>query len=144
VSNSKALEAAYKQIEDETSWLEATIRAWKKRYNMLSVISRLLPEILSTVFKFLVASFKSAGGSSRIRWTTISHVCTHWRQVALECRLVDHYLLFAFQLGRGNVEAISRDAFGSIDLFIEVRFATATVDPEYFDEHVSDSEALFS
>lgn len=82
-SSSRVLEAAYKQIQDAINWLEAAVRSWKERHNTLSIISRLPPEILSTIFRYVADSFRYA---YRMEWIQISHVCTHWRRVALECR----------------------------------------------------------
>lgn len=57
----------------------------------LSSTSRLPPEILTTIFTYIVEedTFKSHTGTPRPCGAPISmivtHVCRHWRQVALEC-----------------------------------------------------------
>jgi len=63
----------------------------------VSPVSRLLPEILVLIFTFLVeanATTNSAGDvpegmglpEVRLGWITVTHVCSFWRQVALEHR----------------------------------------------------------
>jgi len=86
-SSTTVVEAAYKQIKGEIEVLEATITAWKGRYNTLSIIARLPPEILSIIFKCVASATQASCNPvyHRISWIKLTHVCTHWRRVALEC-----------------------------------------------------------
>jgi hypothetical protein len=81
-SSTADIGAAYIRIQEEIGWLEAAIRAWKDRRNSLSIIARLPPEILSTVFKYVAAAFSC---HMDFRWVKVMHMCSHWRRVALEC-----------------------------------------------------------
>ncbi|RDB16483.1 hypothetical protein Hypma_002871 [Hypsizygus marmoreus] len=76
---------AYARIKHEIEASEAVIREWKGHHNRLSLISRLPPEILSIVFKCVAEAFETAEESENHRWVGVSHVCKHWRQVALQC-----------------------------------------------------------
>ncbi|RDB16622.1 hypothetical protein Hypma_002869 [Hypsizygus marmoreus] len=78
-------EAAYARIKREIEASEAATRAWKGHHNSLSIISRLPPEILAHVFKFIADSSVALVRSGKLRWIVVSHVCRRWRSVALEC-----------------------------------------------------------
>ncbi|KAF8059586.1 hypothetical protein FPV67DRAFT_1588831 [Lyophyllum atratum] len=71
-SSTAIREAAYIRIREE-------IRSWNRYHDELSLISRLPPELLVAVFKYNVEV------DSNLDWIRVSHVCTHWRRVALEC-----------------------------------------------------------
>ncbi|RDB15006.1 hypothetical protein Hypma_005510 [Hypsizygus marmoreus] len=75
------LEAAYARIEREISSLKTAICAWKMRHNALNITSRLPTELLTTVFQYV------AGASNCMDpdWIQVTHVCSHWRHVALKC-----------------------------------------------------------
>ncbi|KAF8066615.1 hypothetical protein FPV67DRAFT_1495705 [Lyophyllum atratum] len=82
-------EAAYGRIRQGIAASEAATRAskaatisWKRRYNELSLISRLPPELLATIFMCTIGW--SELDRSRVPWFCVSHVCSHWRRVALE------------------------------------------------------------
>ena len=89
-SSPASLTAAYKRIEEEIQTLESAIIAWKKRHNTLSITARLPSEILSDIFSYIIpehtlipyTNFPSPRGS---KWFQVTHVCTHWRGIALEC-----------------------------------------------------------
>jgi F-box-like len=81
-SSTTVVKAAYKRINDEIAGLEAGIRVWKTSYNTLSITARLPPEILSTIFKCVATAQHST--YDRLMWINVTHVCTHWRRVALE------------------------------------------------------------
>ncbi|KAI0063932.1 hypothetical protein BV25DRAFT_1853800 [Artomyces pyxidatus] len=53
----------------------------KLRRNAIALISRLPPEILSRVFYFCVP--ETHAFPADIQWIKVSHVCTRWREVAL-------------------------------------------------------------
>ncbi|KAF8066613.1 hypothetical protein FPV67DRAFT_1781145 [Lyophyllum atratum] len=75
-------EAAYARIQEGIAASEAVTTSWKRRHNELSVIFRLPPEILATVFR---CTIEPSELEYRLRWFRVSHVCSHWRRVALEC-----------------------------------------------------------
>ena len=53
------------------------------RRNALVPIFLLPSEILAQVFHFLVLEEPPCFGKQDLRWTRATHVCRHWRQVAL-------------------------------------------------------------
>ncbi|KAF8062464.1 hypothetical protein FPV67DRAFT_272304 [Lyophyllum atratum] len=73
-SSTPTREAAYIRIQEE-------IRPWNRYHNELSLVSRLPPELLAAVFKYNVGM----DVPSNLDWIRVSHVCSHWRRVALEC-----------------------------------------------------------
>ena len=56
-------------------------------YTGPNIISTLLPELLSRIFCFHaleeLPQFKVGTRSSKLGWIGVTHVCRHWRQVAL-------------------------------------------------------------
>ncbi|KAF8066576.1 hypothetical protein FPV67DRAFT_1197081 [Lyophyllum atratum] len=76
--------AAYAQICCEIEKLEAQIRDWKKRHNALSLSSRLPAEILSYIFQCVAQAERGEERMRRLKWIRVTHVCTHWRHIALE------------------------------------------------------------
>ncbi|KAI0061444.1 hypothetical protein BV25DRAFT_1992144 [Artomyces pyxidatus] len=60
--------------------------------NAVAQASRLLPEILAKIFSYNVAeNVKWRKKKPGIGWISVTHVCRHWRQVALDhCRLWRH------------------------------------------------------
>ena len=59
------------------------VRSLLTRRNALVPISLLPPEILSRVFHLLVLEEPPLSGGQNLSWIRITHVCQHWRQVAL-------------------------------------------------------------
>ncbi|KAF9465948.1 hypothetical protein BDZ94DRAFT_1296135 [Collybia nuda] len=74
---------AAQNIDEEIGNYRDKIRALKTRRNELVLISRLPPELLSTIFQ-LVQEKPLTYFPERTKWTAISHVCGHWRRVALQ------------------------------------------------------------
>lgn len=92
-SESMVKNAAYTYIEQEIEVLETKIHAltaeklaWKRRHNTLSIVSRLPSETLSVIFKFVAKGAwikKYSVKLPRLHWIRVTHVCSHWRHVAL-------------------------------------------------------------
>lgn len=77
--------AAYTRIRQEIKALAEKTLEWKRRYNTLSSISRLPPEILSTIFECVTEETTISSCRRWFHWIRVTHVCSHWRNVALEC-----------------------------------------------------------
>jgi hypothetical protein len=60
------------------------MRALRSRRNSLACISYLPPEILATIFEHVVERKSSMGACRHPPCLTVTHVCTHWRRLALE------------------------------------------------------------
>ena len=60
------------------------VRSLLTRRNALMPISRLPPEILARVFHLLVLEDPHFSGERKLDWIEVTHVCRHWRQVALD------------------------------------------------------------
>ena len=60
------------------------IRSQLTRRNALMPISLLPPEILARVFHLLVLKETPFSGTRKLGWIKVTHVCRHWRQVALD------------------------------------------------------------
>ncbi|THU87968.1 hypothetical protein K435DRAFT_324107 [Dendrothele bispora CBS 962.96] len=76
-------------IDQKIHQYEDAIRELRSHRNSLAPISQLPPEMLSKIFMLCVTPNENqAAISPRYRWSWIkvSHICRHWRYVALECR----------------------------------------------------------
>src|SRR6266849_4352806 len=60
------------------------VRSLLTRRNSLVPISLLPPESLAWVFHFLVHEKWRLSGIQNMGWIKVTHVCRHWRQVALD------------------------------------------------------------
>lgn len=105
--------AAYTRIQEEIKPLEDKILQWKGLHNALSIVSRLPLEILSTIFKSIAeghvidSEFESEFDMPKDlrgpHWIRITHVCSLWRHIALECptlwtRISPEYPQLAFEM----------------------------------------------
>ncbi|KAI0250599.1 hypothetical protein BJV78DRAFT_1155064 [Lactifluus subvellereus] len=84
-------------IDDELSALHLIMCSMRTRRNKFSLIGRLPPEILCHIFSFHAINqpvtrdpvynegerFPSGPTQIKLSWITVTHVCSHWRQVAL-------------------------------------------------------------
>ncbi|KAG6886253.1 hypothetical protein C0992_004528 [Termitomyces sp. T32_za158] len=78
-------------IQDQIKGHEKIIRYYNRCHNALTIACRFPPEILSAIFSEVVQCFDSQATSSdyfpKIRYLdwikSVSHVCSHWREVAL-------------------------------------------------------------
>ncbi|KAF8066620.1 hypothetical protein FPV67DRAFT_1198792 [Lyophyllum atratum] len=69
-------------ILSEIASYEAVLCLWKRRLNALALVSRLPPEFLGTIFKYVASG---ATKHSKLEWISVSHVCWSWRSAALDC-----------------------------------------------------------
>ena len=60
------------------------VRSLLTRRNALVPISLLPPEILARVFHLIVLEEPPISGGRSLGWIRVTHVCRHWRQVALD------------------------------------------------------------
>ncbi|KAH9994690.1 hypothetical protein BJV77DRAFT_296321 [Russula vinacea] len=95
----RELTAARRAVDDELSALHMITCAMRTRRNNFSLIGKLPPEILSCIFSFHALNqpnssdliydpddpFPSSPSPTRVGlgWIAVTHVCRHWRQVAL-------------------------------------------------------------
>lgn len=75
-------------IEDEINVYSAHILRLKTTFNALAPISRLPLETLCTIFSLATGTYscnESSGAAPNGGMISVSHVCKHWRNVALSC-----------------------------------------------------------
>ncbi|KAJ3545991.1 hypothetical protein NMY22_g2220 [Coprinellus aureogranulatus] len=82
------------KVEARVAVLERELRALRTCTNKMTVTCRLPPEVLSTVFIVLKSMHATCLKRSALNWNRwgedlswirATHVCRHWRQVALNC-----------------------------------------------------------
>lgn len=85
-NNEEVVTSAREQIDNDIDSLIESARALKTKRNSLATISRLPPEMLSKIFAFVIGTSHSEFTSGSLEWVKCtSHVCQHWRAVALAC-----------------------------------------------------------
>jgi hypothetical protein len=93
-----SVQAIRKQVDQRIDQLEDEIRALKTHRNMVSDTSALPPEVLSSIFIILRELTGTGTGRnyyvSAAPWAQVTHVCRHWRAVALDCPALWSDLLF--------------------------------------------------
>jgi hypothetical protein len=90
------VESRRQEVIKQITLGEEHIRSLKSYLNTLAPISRLPPETLSMIFAKCAAQNKQAFTCGRsIPWIAITHICRHWRSVALECPRIWANLVFA-------------------------------------------------
>lgn len=79
-------EGTVAQANEETNRLNAALAAALERRNTLVPISRIPPEVLTSIFKYLVHYHSQPDGYVQDQhWMAFSHVCRAWRAYALAC-----------------------------------------------------------
>jgi hypothetical protein len=76
--------AAISTVDKEIDGAMQFVRSLLTRRNALVPISLLPPEILARVFHFLVLEEPPLSRGRSLGWIRVTHVCQHWRQVALD------------------------------------------------------------
>lgn len=64
--------------------IDAAMQLLRTLHNSLAPISLLPPEVLARVFHFLSLEEPPFSGKQELGWIRATHVCQHWRQVALD------------------------------------------------------------
>lgn len=83
----ETLLAGREVLEQQKAYHRECIRAINTQLNALAPVSRLTPEVLSEIFLHH-AGYRTEPTSRapQLReWIQVTHVCTHWREVALQC-----------------------------------------------------------
>jgi len=73
----------HKDIDQEIRKYEDAVRQLKSQRNLLAVVAKVPPEIISKIFMFCAAS--CASELNTLAWIKVAHVSRHWRAVALGC-----------------------------------------------------------
>ena len=122
IHDASARVAAISTVDKEINAKRQSLCVLLTRHNTLVPISLLPPEILARVFHLLVLKKPPFSGGRKLGWIRVTHVCRHWRQVAL-----DHSSLWARIPGNLAYkewisEMLARAKNAPLD--IEFRFAT--------------------
>ncbi|KAJ3545842.1 hypothetical protein NMY22_g2285 [Coprinellus aureogranulatus] len=80
-----------KKLADRIYILEHEMAALKARQNVAAPVNRLPPEILSHIFLDVQ---KQEDSVKTVCWVAVTHVCNHWRDVALKCTALWSHLAF--------------------------------------------------
>lgn len=78
-----------RKLERRIFLLDVITLQIKNHLNQLTPIGKLPPELLEEVFKHhvahCIANYEDGSSCANMSWIQISHVCAHWRSVALGC-----------------------------------------------------------
>ncbi|KAJ7043600.1 hypothetical protein C8F04DRAFT_724165 [Mycena alexandri] len=117
-SSAELVQSAQRQIDHEIQEYQESIRALRSRRNGLSSIGRLPPEMLSRVFQFCALP-------DSLSWIEeVSHICRHWRAVALGCPNLWCSPIFSRPKWADEMLKRSKMAPLSIRLDLDVTFIT--------------------
>jgi hypothetical protein len=116
-------------IDAEIKSLEESIRSLKYRRNALAPISSLPTEVISTIFSILRVPVAPSPLTpptlsekpDNLPWFRISHVCRHWREIALNQPLFWNHLRFNNFSSAGAGEMIARAKMAPLHLEARVR-----------------------
>ncbi|KAF8498172.1 hypothetical protein F5888DRAFT_1889297 [Russula emetica] len=84
IYNPSARVVALSTVDKGIDAAKQFLRSMLTRRNALVPISLLPPEILARVFHLLVLEEMPFSGKRNLGWIRVTHVCRHWRQVALD------------------------------------------------------------
>ncbi|KAG1869360.1 hypothetical protein DFJ58DRAFT_742445 [Suillus subalutaceus] len=87
-SKTALIEHAHRDIDKEIIALVESIRVLRSHKNALTYTCLLPPEILAAIFIYIAEEQSYSGTPSRCGaplFLAATHVCQHWRKVALEC-----------------------------------------------------------
>jgi len=76
--------AAVSAIDKEIDAARRLVQSLLSRRNAMTPISTLPPELLARIFRFLILGDLASFGVPTTGWFEATHVCRHWRQVALD------------------------------------------------------------
>lgn len=107
------------QVEARIVELENEVRVLKNYLNTATTTGRLPPEILSHIFLELsLSAIVGNSTSQRLSWVRLTHVCRHWRGVALNCSALWSNLSVAHEVWADLMLSRSKQAPLSVDLSI--------------------------
>ncbi|TEB27631.1 hypothetical protein FA13DRAFT_1607377, partial [Coprinellus micaceus] len=75
----------HEKLAQRIAELREEIRILENCHNQVTPICCLPPEILSKIFLTLSAVTPRHHPRDSVSWFRVSHVCVHWRSVALSC-----------------------------------------------------------
>jgi hypothetical protein len=118
-SQANSWERSQHAIDAEIISLERSIRALRLRRNALSPISSLPPEVFAAIFSLLCPLSPDRNPDRHLARLRVSHVCHHWREIALNHPLLWSYVDFTDLGLAGATEILDRAK--SAPLYLEAR-----------------------
>ena len=112
-------------IDAEIKLLEETTRVLKYRRNSLAPISSLPTEVTTRIFSFLHPTSSAFTPDKKpdpdpLAWLRVTHICHHWREIALNQPLFWSHIDFRNLSSVGIAEVIARAK--TAPLYLEARF----------------------
>ncbi|EGN96756.1 hypothetical protein SERLA73DRAFT_161770 [Serpula lacrymans var. lacrymans S7.3] len=126
LSSPSVISQARSQIDKELIALDESMRVLRTRRNSLAPISRLPPELLSTIFTHCAHSpHLHEHATFSIRFIKVGHVCRHWRAVALGCPSLWSNLVFSYP--RWTDEMLIRSKMAPLVVKVDLTYMTPKV-----------------
>ncbi|TFK67037.1 hypothetical protein BDN72DRAFT_859456 [Pluteus cervinus] len=120
--------AEQQRIKKQIRKLHRRLNRLKSRLNDLIPINQLLPELLTRIFFFLQRDLQTAG-TAYYRWTSVMHVCRHWRNLTLEGKSLWSGVNYTTSLPQSPWAAFSLDQ--SKPRSLDVVMKTTSLSPDY-------------
>ena len=106
-------------IDAEIKSLEESIRALRYRRNAVAPISSLPTEVIAVIFSIsrLFNAPLSGGKQDHLAWLRVTHVCRHWREIALNNPLFWSHIDFDHLTLAGVTEVLVRAKKAPLQFF---------------------------
>ncbi|KIJ20956.1 hypothetical protein PAXINDRAFT_165772 [Paxillus involutus ATCC 200175] len=131
-------------IDDDIAALHLSICSLRTRRNALSPISRLPPEILSTIFTHYARGYYedtlSRAGWAVPLWVNVSYICRHWRDVALNCPSLWTFLFVSSP--RWTEELFSRSKMAPLKIRIDMGYGKQTNEWKFLEKVAAHAERI--
>ncbi|KAH8993961.1 hypothetical protein EDB92DRAFT_1851946 [Lactarius akahatsu] len=149
MDTSQASSREYQQqaIDAEVKSLEESIRALRRRRNTLAPISALPTEVITVIFSFLRVPVKLLliallEVTDPLAWLRVTHVCHHWREIALHQPLFWSHVNFTTFNSAGAAEILARA--NKVPLYLEARVPIGHWDGARFSAFQKELQACVS
>ena len=110
-------------IDAEIKSLEESIRTLRCRRNAIAPISSLPTEVITVIFsisRLFDAPLVPGGKRDHLAWLRVTHVCRHWREIALNNPLFWNHIDFTYLTLAGAAEVLVRAKKAPLQLSVWV------------------------
>ncbi|KAJ7180688.1 hypothetical protein C8R46DRAFT_1070260 [Mycena filopes] len=120
-SSPEVVQSAQRQIDNEIQHFQNSIRGLQSQRNALSAVGRLPAEMLSRIFLFCSRQVPHS-----LSWIKeVSHICRHWRAVALGCPNL--WCSITFSRPKWAAEMLKRSKMAPLRIRVNADYLTPKV-----------------
>jgi hypothetical protein len=114
----QALDAEIRSLEESILESMGVLSTLRHRRNVLAPVSSLPTEVITPIFSFVRLSGTPQPGKKpdHLAWLYVSHVCHHWREIALDLPLFWSHVDFTNLTLAGAAEILARAKMAPLHL----------------------------